>query len=737
MSWENAGFGTIGMRRNPVGIVLVLLLSLWTSACSQAAEENKAITRTPAGARSASSEPAAGDLYAVVVGISSYANPKIPKLKVSDKDAKDFAGFLGTQAKLFKNIHLILLLNEKATKRELETQLVYELRKAGKDDTVIVFLSGHGANDPRTPGEFFFLTHDSDPEILAVTAVHMNRQWFVEKLESKRFVLIADACHGSGVIDRKLKATPPSFQTMAQQFKESEGRVFITSSRADQYSKEMPERGNSLFTHFLLEGLSGKADENGDGIVTLKELYDYVYAKTKDASRGEQHPQWEARGMTGTFPVALYTPLPNTPVAVRPMPEPPRPTTTEGPAPVAAVPPAPPAIRTEPQRVTPAKPTAEYPDDVKKLLLLAQQGDAAVQYKLGLKYAKGDGVPIDQAEAVQWYRKAAEQSHAGAQHQLGQMYEKGEGVAKDNSEALRWYRKAAKNGYFDAQYKLVDTYAGGKGAAQDLGEAFKWYLKASNQKSDIRSFDRWLPSGSAGPKESLLKKVRQGDAEDYYTLGMYYHYYDCTSGWSADHRYRCANLNEALKCYLKAAEKGLIEAEYELGLTYEESDKLEKNGEEAVKWYLKAAEKGHLEAPFRLGEMYKHGRGVAKDYKQAVKWYLIAAEKGDAKAQYRLGTMYKLGYGVQKNDSASDEWYRRASEQGVRHLADLPEATRPRTALSTDPRGRWIVIKDSHGRCSVRTASALTGTTIAGPFATKGEAHKAKMEMCPPTASQK
>lgn len=334
--------------------ILVSSLVLAVTACSQPSSDDKAITRTPA-TTTASSQPAVGDLYAVVVGISNYSNSKIPKLKVSDKDAKDFAAFLKTQAKLFKNVHLTLLLNEKATKRELETQLVYELRKAGRDDTVIVFLSGHGANDPRTPGEFFFLTHDSDPEVLAVTAVHMNRQWFVEKLESKRFVLIADACHGSGVIDQKIKAGPPSFQTMAQHFRESEGRVFITSSRADQYSKEMPERGNSLFTHFLLEGLSGKADENGDGIVTLKELYDYVYAKTIHASRGEQHPQWEARGMTGTFPVALYTPLPNTPVAVR--------------APVAALEPS--------QRLTQQKPTGAAPTPAKPVPSKASK-DAAL-----------------------------------------------------------------------------------------------------------------------------------------------------------------------------------------------------------------------------------------------------------------------------------------------------------------------------------------------------------------------
>lgn len=54
---------------------------------------------------------------------------------------------------------------------------------------------------------------------------------------------------------------------------------------------------------------------------------------------------------------------------------------------------------------------------------------------------------------------------------------------------------------------------------------------------------------------------------------------------------------------------------------------------EAVKWYLKAAEQGHADAQFYLGVAYDNGWGVRQDYSEAVKWYRKAAEQGLAQAQ--------------------------------------------------------------------------------------------------------
>ena len=92
--------------------------------------------------------------------------------------------------------------------------------------------------------------------------------------------------------------------------------------------------------------------------------------------------------------------------------------------------------------------------DVWKEKAAAFLGDAEAQYSLGLRYADGEGVPEDDAEAIKWIRKAAMQEHANAQTKLGRMYATGEGVPEDDAEAVEWYRKAAMQGHADAQNKL-------------------------------------------------------------------------------------------------------------------------------------------------------------------------------------------------------------------------------------------------------------------------------------------
>ena len=91
----------------------------------------------------------------------------------------------------------------------------------------------------------------------------------------------------------------------------------------------------------------------------------------------------------------------------------------------------------------PANAADDYFDTLTKL---AEQGDASAQFKLGLLYKEGLGVPQDDAEAVNWYRKAAEQGHADAQFNLGVKYAGGRGVPEDYAMAYAWFNVAAASG---------------------------------------------------------------------------------------------------------------------------------------------------------------------------------------------------------------------------------------------------------------------------------------------------
>ncbi|MBR5084722.1 MAG: sel1 repeat family protein, partial [Prevotella sp.] len=91
-----------------------------------------------------------------------------------------------------------------------------------------------------------------------------------------------------------------------------------------------------------------------------------------------------------------------------------------------------------------AKDTFRLADLVNSYREKALAGDAQSQYNLGLCYQYGEGVEKDQAQAIEWFLKAAAQNHAASQCSLGLCYQYEYGIKKDMRQALKWYDKAAR-----------------------------------------------------------------------------------------------------------------------------------------------------------------------------------------------------------------------------------------------------------------------------------------------------
>lgn len=111
----------------------------------------------------------------------------------------------------------------------------------------------------------------------------------------------------------------------------------------------------------------------------------------------------------------------------------------------------------------------------------AEAGDAYAQDNLGVMYVKGEGVPKDEAKAIEWYQKAAAQGNADAQFKLGMRYFSGVGVPKDEAKSVEWFQKAAAQGHANAQFNLGVRYAFGEGVPRDEAKAKEWYQKAASQ----------------------------------------------------------------------------------------------------------------------------------------------------------------------------------------------------------------------------------------------------------------
>ncbi len=218
---------------------------------------------------------------------------------------------------------------------------------------------------------------------------------------------------------------------------------------------------------------------------------------------------------------------------------------------------------------------------------LAEIGDPAAQFGLGLLYHFGEGVPQDHVEAVRWYGLAALQGEARAQYYLGDMYRRGHGVARDYTVATWWYISAADQGYTEAQYALGLMYRGGLGVARDDAEAVRWFRQAAEQ-------------GLVRAKAFLA------------------HMYDIGQGVSRDRV-------EAARWYRAAAEQGDARSQVRLAKIYDHGDGVPRDYVEAANWYRKIAERGDTEARFRLGVMHYNGEGVTQDDIQAHKWFDLAA----------------------------------------------------------------------------------------------------------------
>lgn len=112
----------------------------------------------------------------------------------------------------------------------------------------------------------------------------------------------------------------------------------------------------------------------------------------------------------------------------------------------------------------------------------ARQGYIPAYIALGMLYRENRGIPKDRVEAIMWYRDAAEKGDGVAWEMLGRMHLKGDGVPEDYAEVVRCFRKAAEWGYPPTLKLLSGIYVKGRqDVPKDLVESLKWAILAANR----------------------------------------------------------------------------------------------------------------------------------------------------------------------------------------------------------------------------------------------------------------
>ena len=120
------------------------------------------------------------------------------------------------------------------------------------------------------------------------------------------------------------------------------------------------------------------------------------------------------------------------------------------------------------------------------------------------------------------------------------------------------------------------------------------------------------------------------------------------------------------------AQRGVVEAQFSLGLRFASGQGAALDYAQAEHWYLKAASQNHALAHFNLGIMHARGQGMPSDKAKSLVWIQKAAELGDASAQYNLGLLHHRTVGDGPRDTASQsrieayKWLQLAATQGYR-----------------------------------------------------------------------
>ena len=131
--------------------------------------------------------------------------------------------------------------------------------------------------------------------------------------------------------------------------------------------------------------------------------------------------------------------------------------------------------------------------------------------------------------------------------------------------------------------------------------------------------------------------------------------------------YNSKNYQLALLWYWLAARQGHAEAQFLLGLFYEEGEIIGQDYAKAVRYFKRSAEQGFVLGQNNYAWMLIRGDGVERNYNEGFKWYKLAAEQGFYKAQFVVGLAYFLGGWssvAKQNFQEAVHWLRLSADQG-------------------------------------------------------------------------
>lgn len=219
-------------------------------------------------------------IWAVVVGVSSYKH--MQPLQYTDDDAyRMYAHLKSPEGGALKDEQIKILIDDAATKDNILNSMSDIFGKAGPNDLILMYYSGHGLE-----GSFLPIDFDGQNNKL----FHNEVSDLFNNSNAKYKLFIADACHSGGMFNAKgvvSNTLENYYHSLAQA---APGTALILSSKSGETSLESTGLRQGVFSHFLLRGLKGEADSDYNNIVTVEELYGFIAQHVQDYTANQQSP---------------------------------------------------------------------------------------------------------------------------------------------------------------------------------------------------------------------------------------------------------------------------------------------------------------------------------------------------------------------------------------------------------------------------------------------------------------
>jgi hypothetical protein len=243
--------------------------------------------------------PAKARVFAVAVGTDQYDDKSIAPLQFAKTDANNFARGLKTlEGVAYSKVEVAPLLDASGLQSALPDKIRELVARAGEQDTIMLFASGHGFRDPST-GRFYLVTRDTRRERVTETSISWAEiAKALDGAKARVFVLL-DACQSGAAADGG-----SNDDAVTALLSQKASITVIAAAKGRQYSLELGTGG--AFTTALVRAITEDrkaTDTNNNGAIELAELYGAVKRQVVTKTGGKQTP-WIARNlMLGETPL--------------------------------------------------------------------------------------------------------------------------------------------------------------------------------------------------------------------------------------------------------------------------------------------------------------------------------------------------------------------------------------------------------------------------------------------------